>query len=56
MNAVRSFNGVERAAVVGHSMGGMLAVRYALDYSEFYKPEDTGYARALVSEARNRTS
>jgi pimeloyl-ACP methyl ester carboxylesterase len=26
--------GVERAAVVGHSMGGMLAVRYALAYPE----------------------
>ncbi|GAO03174.1 alpha/beta fold hydrolase [Anaeromyxobacter sp. PSR-1] len=26
--------GVERTAVVGHSMGGMLAVRYALEYPE----------------------
>lgn len=26
--------GVERAAVVGHSMGGMLAVRYALQYPD----------------------
>lgn len=30
------------------------AVRYALDYSEFYKPEDGGRARGLLAEARMR--
>ncbi len=30
------------------------AVRYALDYTEFYKPEDAGSARALLAEARMR--
>jgi dienelactone hydrolase len=30
------------------------AVRYALDYSEFYKPEDGGRARGLLAVARHR--
>jgi len=30
------------------------AVRYALDYSEFYKPEDVASAKALLAEASSR--
>ena len=32
--ALLAAQGVERAVVIGHSMGGMLAVRYALNYPE----------------------
>ena len=39
--------GIRRAAVVGHSMGGMVATRFALMYPEF-----TGYMRAYYANPK----
>jgi hypothetical protein len=52
----REFESLPRKSANANAEVFLKAVRYALDYSEFYKPGDVADARALLDEASVRIS